>query len=171
MDITRNKEMQREIEYLSYHDQLTGMYNRRYYEETLNRLEKEGSLPLSVVMLDVNGLKLANDVYGHQTGDQLLRRMAQVLADVCDQREICARIGGDEFVILLPEQDAAAAKVLEEKLLKAMAADDESPIPLLAAVGCATKTHDRQDVLEVLHQAEKRMYQHKFNQRQYVEGQ
>ncbi|MEN1761122.1 sensor domain-containing diguanylate cyclase [Anoxynatronum sibiricum] len=168
LDITRNKEMQREIEYLSYHDQLTGMYNRRYYEETLNRLEKEGILPLSLVMLDVNGLKMANDVYGHQIGDELLRRMALILESVCTQSEICARIGGDEFIILLPEKDAAAAKVLEEKVLQAMAMDEESPIPLLAAVGCATKTHERQDVLEVLRQAEKRMYEHKFNQRQFI---
>jgi PAS domain S-box-containing protein len=68
-DVTEKKEKQKKIEYLSYHDQLTGLYNRHFFEEELNRIDVEKSLPLTIAMADVNGLKLTNDAFGHEAGD------------------------------------------------------------------------------------------------------
>ena len=105
-DFSEKKQKLKEIEFLSYHDQLTGLYNRRFYEEELKRLDTERNLPMTIVMGDVNGLKLINDSFGHVMGDELLKKVAEVIKKGCRTDDIIARLGGDEFVILLPKTDA-----------------------------------------------------------------
>lgn len=105
-DFSEKRQKLKEIEFLSYHDQLTGLYNRRFYEVELKRLDTERNLPMTVVMGDVNGLKLINDSFGHVMGDELLKKVAEVIKKGCRASDIIARLGGDEFVIVLPKTDA-----------------------------------------------------------------
>ncbi|MEL7601719.1 MAG: GGDEF domain-containing protein [Bacillota bacterium] len=94
------------ITYLTFHDQLTGLYNKAYFDKTLKALEHDDArLPVSVLIGDMNGLKFVNDVFGHQEGDQWLKRMALIIAQSCRQNDIAARWGGDEFAIILPNTD------------------------------------------------------------------
>ena len=106
-NITDRKKAEEEIIHLSFHDHLTGLYNRRYFDEELKRLDTQRQLPLSFIMGDVNGLKIINDVFGHTQGDELLKETAGILKKVCRADDILARWGGDEFVILLPKTDIA----------------------------------------------------------------
>ncbi|NLY39456.1 MAG: diguanylate cyclase, partial [Firmicutes bacterium] len=99
MDITERKKVEEEIRYISYHDSLTGLYNRAFFIEELKRLDTERNLPLAIIMGDMNGLKLTNDIFGHAAGDMLLQKGAAILKKVCRADDIIARIGGDEFVI------------------------------------------------------------------------
>jgi len=78
-DITDRKKAEEKVEYLSFHDLLTGLYNRSYFEEELKRLDTERQLPLTIVMGDVNGLKIINDAYGHEKGDMLLKKISNIL--------------------------------------------------------------------------------------------
>jgi len=96
-DVTEEKKRQQRILYMSYHDSLTGLYNRRFMEEELKRLDTSRQLPLSIIMGDVNGLKLTNDVFGHNAGDKLLIRAAEIVKESCRKEDIVARWGGDEF--------------------------------------------------------------------------
>ncbi|MBV5343547.1 diguanylate cyclase, partial [bacterium] len=93
-DITERKQKDEEIHYVAFHDYLTGLYNRRFYEEELHRLDVERNLPLTVVMGDVNGLKLVNDSFGHDNGDLLLQKTAQIMKANCRNDDIIARFGG-----------------------------------------------------------------------------
>ena len=115
-DITARKKAEAYLEYLGKHDVLTQLRNRSYFEEDLARVERKGALPISVVMLDLNGLKDVNDSMGHAAGDALLRRVGEVLRKAVPDEATAARLGGDEFGILLPGTDARGAAQMVERI-------------------------------------------------------
>jgi len=108
-DISARKKAEDYLRYLGTHDVMTGLYNRAYFEETLVKLEKKRREPISIIIADLNELKGTNDSLGHQAGDNLIRRAAEVLKANFDGDQIAARIGGDEFIVILPGLDAQAA--------------------------------------------------------------
>ena len=164
-DITEKNNRQLKIEYLSYRDQLTGLYNRRFFEEELNRLNNERNLPLTLVIIDVNGLKLTNDAFGHIIGDKLLQRVADVLKRESRKDEIIARIGGDEFVILLPKTNSDEASVILNRINKAIANEKINSINLSISYGWATKQDIREEMDVVFKKAEDYMYSRKMFER------
>ena len=117
VDITARKKAEAYLEYLGKHDVLTQLRNRAYYTEELNRLSRKGPWPLSVLAIDMNGLKAVNDEHGHAAGDAMLRRLGEVLAKAVDAPACAARIGGDEFMALLPGTDERGAQALQERIL------------------------------------------------------
>ncbi|NLV16660.1 MAG: PAS domain S-box protein [Syntrophomonadaceae bacterium] len=161
-DETEKREKQREIIYLSYHDQLTGLYNRRFFEEEMKRLDTERNLPLTIVVADVNGLKLANDAFGHQVGDELLRRVAEVMKRECRADDIIARMGGDEFCILLPQTSSNEAEGIVERIKGAVGREKVGAIAVSIAIAWETKEEKGQQSSAVLLKAEDEMYQNKL---------
>ncbi len=105
-DITEQKRIQEELQYLSMHDALTGVYNRTYFEAELNRLRQGRQYPVSIIMLDTDNLKVINDTFGHAEGDQLLQTVARLVKETLRAEEVFARIGGDEFAILLSHAES-----------------------------------------------------------------
>ena len=116
IDITARKKAEAYLEYLGKHDVLTKLRNRAYFAEEINRLSRKGPWPVSVLAIDVNGLKRVNDDQGHAAGDALLRRAGEVLAKSIDAPNCAARIGGDEFAVLLPATDARDAQALMQRI-------------------------------------------------------
>ncbi|MGE5629167.1 MAG: PAS domain S-box protein [Solirubrobacterales bacterium] len=115
-DITERKQKEREIEFLSYHDILTGLNNRNFFEKECIRLNETGELPISVIMGDLNGLKLTNDAFGHKHGDRILCTVAEIMKVCTRGRGTIARIGGDEFCILLPNTKEEAAVIICDEI-------------------------------------------------------
>lgn len=107
-DVTARKKAEDYLRYLGTHDVMTGLFNRAYFEDQLLQLEKSRRDPITVIMADLNGLKAANDHLGHQAGDNLIRRAAEVLKASFDEEIVVARIGGDEFLAILPGVDSQA---------------------------------------------------------------
>lgn len=117
VDITARKKAEAYLEYLGKHDALTKLRNRAYYIEELNRISRKGPWPLSVLAMDLNGLKLVNDSQGHTAGDSLLRRAGEVLQKAGTDISGCiARVGGDEFIALLPGSDERTAQALQDRI-------------------------------------------------------
>jgi len=162
MDITEKKKAEENIVYLSYHDYLTGLYNRLFYEDYLKNLDVECNLPLTLMMADVNGLKLTNDAFGHETGDLLLQKVAAILKKNCRKDDIVARMGGDEFILLLPSTDEDEVKNIIREINSDILADSSEKIILSVSIGYAIK-HDRhKSMIEVFREAEDDMYRNKI---------
>lgn len=165
-NITESKEYLQKIEQLSFHDQLTGLYNRRFYEEELKRLDTVRNYPLTLVMLDVNGLKLTNDAFGHIAGDELLKAVAEVLKRQCRADDIIARIGGDEFIILLPETAYEEAESVVSRIQNDAQSLEIANIPISISAGWDTKVSELQPIMDTFVKAEDHMYRKKLSESQ-----
>jgi diguanylate cyclase (GGDEF)-like protein/PAS domain S-box-containing protein len=158
-DITDRKRAEEQLIYLSLHDALTGAYNRAYFEEEMARAEVGRVFPISLVVVDVDGLKMVNDTYGHAQGDVLLQRTAEVLRGTFRKEDAVARIGGDEFAVLLPGADAAAASGALDRLARRLEEHNQAGkgLPLHLSVGAATGEKGSR-LAEVLARADAGMY-------------
>ncbi|QAT42953.1 HD domain-containing phosphohydrolase [Aminipila luticellarii] len=165
-DFTEKKQKQEQILYLSYHDQLTGLYNRRFFEEELQRLDKDSNIPFSIAMIDVNGLKLTNDAFGHTMGDKLLKRVARVLKEGCRGEDVVARIGGDEFIILLPHTEQEETEERVKQIYKTIEQEKLGDIIISVSIGCAVKSNADMSLDEVIIKAEEQMYMKKITESQ-----
>lgn len=161
-DISERKTAEREILYISYHDQLTGLYNRRYFEEEMRRVDNERHFPVSIIMADVNGLKLTNDAFGHAMGDALLRRMGEIITANCRSGELIARLGGDEFVILLPNTTAESAEEIVQRIKRACNEEAMDNISLSMSYGCDSKLRPDEPMSNLFKRVEDFMYRHKL---------
>ncbi|MBZ9633803.1 HD domain-containing phosphohydrolase [Clostridium sp. FP1] len=161
-DITKRKQMEQKLESLGYQDQLTGLYNRRFFEKEVERLDLEENLPLTIVMADVNGLKLVNDSFGHAVGDGLLKVVAEVILRGCRAFDIVARLGGDEFVILLCKTDIYETEQIIKKIQTIAQEEKVGSVDISVSFGYATKNSMSEKTQEVFKKAEDHMYKRKI---------
>lgn len=150
------------INQICFHDNVTGLYNRAYFEESTAWLDTRGSLPISFIIGDVNFLKLANDVFGHAEGDRLLNSIARILRRYCRNEDIIARWGGDEFAVILPKTDADAAEEICRRIKKAAEKIRDLRIPPSISLGVAVKQREHENIRTIIAAAEKHMYNDKL---------
>ncbi len=167
-DITDRKEMEEWLRYLNLHDKPTGLYNRNYFEEEMERLQSGRFDPVGIVVCDVDGLKLVNDNLGHQAGDQLLSTVANILLRSFRSSDVVARIGGDEFAILLPQCVPEAVEAACQRIREQAAASRQHtpPVPVSLSLGWAVKTSARENMEDVFKEADNLMYREKPHNRE-----
>ena len=158
-DISARKKAEAYLEYLGKHDTLTTLRNRSYFNDEIARLARRGPWPVSVIALDLNGLKALNDEGGHAAGDALLRRAGEVLGKAIDFSECAARIGGDEFCLLLPATDEERGDSMIARLRELIELNNQyyGGPRLDFAIG-ATACQRGENLEKALHQADKAMY-------------
>jgi diguanylate cyclase (GGDEF)-like protein len=160
-DITERVKAEENIRFLGFHDPLTSLYNRAFFEAEFERLDQERLLPLSVIFADMNNLKYINDSFGHTVGDDCLIQVADILKDACRREDIVCRWGGDEFVILLPGTTNDVGNKICDRIrrrCKQMVCPGADVLCPGIAMGCATKGIVRQNSKDVFKEAEARMY-------------
>lgn len=161
-DMTKRKELEDMLTQMSYTDKLTGLYNRAYFEEQINKLDDNEYYPLTLIIGDLNGLKAVNDNLGHLEGDKLLVEIAKVLKGSCRKEDLVFRWGGDEFIILLPNSDYKLGKEICNRIQLNCKNTDKTPIPLSISLGVSTKINKQKDIDEILKEAEDMMYVEKL---------
>ncbi len=160
-DITDRKQEEEKLLYLSTHDIVTGIYNRTFFEEELERLERGRQFPVSMLMADVDGLKKTNDSQGHAAGDELLRQAAQIVKSAFRGEDVVARIGGDEFAVLLPDTDTSAvASALARVKERLDVYNATNKISLSLSIGVATGDKGC-SLTQILKEADDQMYRDK----------
>lgn len=160
-DVTERIYREKEIEYLSFHDVLTGLLNRRFLEEEMKRLNTHRNLPISMIMCDVNRLKLINDAFGHEKGDELIKYAATVLKESCRPEDLVARWGGDEFILFLPKTSYEDSLKIVERIKSNSKKYDINSIQLSIACGVYTKEDDDLSIQDLLRNSEDAMYREK----------
>ncbi len=161
LDITKRKEAERQMLYNNYHDVLTGLYNRRYLEEELDKLGQDNNMPISVIMGDVNGLKQTNDIFGHAIGDQLIIKAAEMINNHCRPTDIAIRTGGDEFLILLPKTPNEVANKMANQMREAFSKVVIECFQGSISFGVSTKTSSEEAIIHTIDKADSIMYAQK----------
>ncbi len=141
LDITERKLAEERLAYLSLHDIMTGVYNRAFFEEEMSRLSKSRAFPISILVMDMDNLKSINDTHGHPAGDAALQIIASIIKNCFRGEDIVARIGGDEFSVLLPGMDNSGANKAKDRIQKRIEEhnqEQDTEIPLSLSIGCAT---------------------------------
>lgn len=161
-DVTERSKAEEYLRYLGTHDVMTGLHNRAFFEETIQKLETQYQHPVSFIVVDLNELKAANDTFGHNTGDKLIRRAAEVLKASIDKDHTIARVGGDEFIIIMPGADAEAANAVMERVQSLVSVNNKYyHEPLLSvSLGAATSVPGL-SLEKVISLADNAMYQNK----------
>lgn len=166
VDISDRKRKEDEVAYLSYHDFLTGIYNRRFLELEKEQIDREQYLPLSVMIGDINGVKLVNDAFGHAEGDVLIAETARIIKACCRPGDVVGRTGGDEFMILMPMTDSQAANGIMEKIKRKCEEYNQDvsneAYSINISLGFATKESVKEHLDSVIKVAEDFMYKRKL---------
>ena len=163
MAINRKQDETR-MQYLSFRDAITGLYNRRYFEEEMRRMDKRRTGSVGLIVLDVDGLKLVNDIFGHDCGDIQLVNVAKLLTSCFRDRDVIARIGGDEYAILLYDADLDAVKMVCERVQhNIMIGNLDNNPPLSLSIGYAVSDDAKISMREIFKQADNNMYREKLN--------
>ena len=168
-DITRLKMTEEELKYITMHDSLTGLYNRAYFEEEMRRLDTQRHYPVSIVVFDVDGLKLINDILGHKQGDEHIKEAASIIKKPFRNSDVVARVGGDEFAVILPSTGEKTTEEICQRLKDTLQEHNRQQpgVPLSLSIGHATgeKPGGMSDVFE---HADRNMYEDKFKHAEAV---
>lgn len=176
-DLTEWNQLQERLSYLSFHDSMTGLYNRNFFEEELRRLDKGRNIPLGIIICDINNLKHINDTMGHRQGDELIKKAARLIKKSFRPDDIIARIGGDEFAVLIPQGTKKMIESCIQRIKEGMnegsydyVADSSEAPKLSMAIGYALSSDNSADIKELFKNADDNMYREKAKQHNHPTG-
>lgn len=167
-NISSNKELEEDLTYLSFHDQMTGLYNYRYFKNELDRFNKSRKLPISFIIIDIDQLKSINDSEGHIKGNQIIKKTADILQSSLREEDILARVGGDEFGVILPNTTEKTAEKISKRIYNEIDnynQKETTDTVISISIGLATKNDKDTSLYDILEEADQEMYESKGSNR------
>ena len=166
VDITESKRQLSQIQHLNNHDFLTGIFSRKYFEEAKRQLDAKDYLPLSIIIADINGIRMLNNAFGYEQGDMVIAQIADILKHCCRKNDVLARTGGDEFGILLPLTDQEESYRIVQRMKKTCEEADfgklGQSVHISLSLGCGTKASDEQNIDSIEREAEENLHKNKI---------
>jgi diguanylate cyclase (GGDEF)-like protein/PAS domain S-box-containing protein len=166
-NITELKIREEKTKYISFHDELTGLYNRRYFEKEMERLDNSRNKPIAIVIGDLDDLKYINDNYGHKNGDKYIIKTADIMRNNFRDEDIVARIGGDEFAVILPNTDYKTAGSICRRIKKQCKENNKYRM-LSISMGYEVKNNNSASLEEIFIQADKKLYEEKQTKEKHL---
>ena len=166
--IDYKRQVEAQLIYKSQHDDLTGLYKRAYWQQAINQLDAARITPVALLLCDIDGLKFFNDTLGHDAGDRLLIKLADILLATVPPSAEIARIGGDEFAIILPHTGQEEALAICQAVREAVQEYNvnNSALPLSVSIGVALRVDPGEPMNSLFKRADDRMYREKLNRSQ-----
>lgn len=163
-NITDRKQSEEHLLYLSHHDTMTGLYNRDFFEEVLRQIDEQQITDVGIIMCDLDGVKLVNDTLGHSMGDTLLKSTALLLRQIFEPANLVARVGGDEFAVVIYSNSEADFKSFYKKIQQKIRRYNSShpKVPLSLSIGCAVNKQNPLNIYELFKEADNNMYREKL---------
>jgi diguanylate cyclase (GGDEF)-like protein/PAS domain S-box-containing protein len=161
-DISQRIKSEEEIKYLGFHDGLTGLYNKSYFDKKIKELDKTAELPITIIVGGVNGLKAINEAFGHRKGDILLCNFAKIFKSTVRKGSVITRWGGDEFAFIFPKTSRDEAEKVLERIRAGIEGYKKSDLPMSLALGASTKEYSNESIQEVIIEAENNMFRRKL---------
>lgn len=162
-DVTSRVIAEKKIHHLTFHDKLTNLYNRAYFDDSLQKLEHSQEYPYSIIIGDMNGLKFVNDAFGHKVGDCLLIETANILRTCCPDKSIVARLSGDEFAMIIPNCSENEAMKVCRTIKEVCSKSNSHPIKPSIALGYSTSNDNTKTSDSLIVEADDNMYKNKLN--------
>ena len=165
-DVTEQKIAEKKMEYLSTHDYITGLYNRVYFDEKVKQLEESPQYPIGIISIDIDGLKMINDTFGHEIGDNYIIMTANILKKFARKQDILARMSGDEFILILPNSDEKYVEKTIAQIRQAIIEESKEyklTIPLNMSTGYAMVTNQKAHIQDAIKIADENMYSEKLH--------
>ncbi|SFL40627.1 sensor domain-containing diguanylate cyclase/phosphohydrolase [Halanaerobium salsuginis] len=162
-DITEQKQKEARINYMLYHDELTGLYNRRYLNKYLNELAKNKTFPISFISIDINGLKKINELFGNQSGDQVLIKLTEIIKVLLTEADTLFRVGGDEFLISLPAKKLKQAEELMDEIKTSSFEFKDQQLQFSIGTGAAARVNPAENLELTIERSVDNMYLNKMN--------
>ncbi|MCR4442510.1 MAG: diguanylate cyclase [Peptococcaceae bacterium] len=165
-EITERRQLEEKLKFLSLHDSLTGLHNRTFFQQKIKQINQKEER-IGIFVCDVDGLKLINDSLGHDSGDKLLRAAARVLKGAFRENGVIARIGGDEFAVLLKNVTDAQMEEGYRRIREGIVKHNEarSGLPLSVSVGFAVRDDSATSITDLYREADNNMYREKLHRR------